>query len=706
MAAGRSARLGLLAGLALLGCKPALTPLTPTPGPPPTAPAADAPVARPQPPISVAAAPVDLMPEGTALVVNLASVRHGLRVVDLPTLIAKFRPQYDAAAAYFEQRAGTNLLDPSKWPEIGVDPDGPIGGALFNSDAEAGCFFFTLSDPLRFREFVDRVGVQIGGRLVPLFEDRGLVLGDENDRGPTLVLRDKFAFFVIVGAPARAPFDYARQLASVDPARGLSATARWQNATKDPSSARDLFAYVDLSSVLAGEIAALRARDEVQLQNWAESELQRMREQGASAEDIARMETSAAEQRAAEAQYKDRRRRSYEFWSSIFSPLSPIVFEFGLSDQSVAGTIRADAPEDAALRAALRGSGAPLAVTAAARRVLFGASLHVDVPAATGLLDALLRVEGESLDRLFTEIQGKLGVDMRAVLAALDGSVSVAWTLDDPAALATNKSSTAHGFTLALGLKNPGELLPLLNTAAGKLPPPLRARPDLKTRGVAITGTQWRDIYISVSGAQLAVSTDRDFARRLASATKTPDQVRPPSAGAVLATDAAGSIFMDYLLPFNLFMTRSASDYRYDPSQNQPYWRFQDVPHAKIDAVPQSAAYKAKLRDWRELDAKIRKREEQSERAQAAATRSIAESLGSFAFNLREVPQGLRVQGGHFFGPGGLTRVVEQTVDLASGRGNDMTWELHERRSTVENELQEIRVRDVEAAIGVRRATN
>jgi len=704
MVAGRSAR-GLLAGLVLLACRPPLTPIARAPAPESPAPTSP-PNARPQPPVSVAASPVDLMPDGTALVVSLASVRHGLRVVDLPALIAKFRPHYDTAAAYLEQRVGTNLLDPAKWPEIGVDPDGPLGGALFNTDAEAGCFFFTLSDPLRFREFVDRLGGAVGGGLVPRFEDRGLVLGDENDRGPTLVLRDKFAFVVTVGAPARAPFDYARQLASVDPARGLSATPRWQRAARDPSSTRDLFAYVDLSSMLAGELAALRARDEVQLQNWAESELQRMREQGASAEDIARMETTVAEQRAAEAQYKDRRRRSYEFWSSVFAPLGPLVFEFGVSEASVAGTIRADAPEDSALRAALLGSGPSLAVTAAAHRVLSGASLYIDIPAATALLDALLRVEGEDLDKLYAEIQGKLGVDLRVVLAGLDGSVSFAWTLDDPAALATEQRSTAYGFALVLGLKRPGELQTLLSAAAGKLPPPLRARPDLKARGVAITGTQWRDIYFSVSGSKLTVSTDRDLARRLAAPAKAADRVRPPSAGPVLAADAAGSIFLDYLLPFSLFLGRSTSDHRYDPSQNQPYWRFQDVPHAKIDAVPRSAAYKSKLKDWRELDAKVRTREEQGERAQAAMLRAIAESLGALAVNLREVPAGLRVEGGHYFGPGGLTRVVEQTVDLLANRSSDPTWELYERRSAVENELQDIRVRDVEVALGVRSASN
>lgn len=708
---GRFAQAGLLAaGLVMCGCKPKVEPLTPPPdqGNVP-APVAAQPI-QPIPVVAVATAPTQLMPEGTGFVVSVASVRHALRVVDLPALITRYRPQYDQAAAAVEQSVGTNLLDPARWPEIGVNPDGPLGGALFNTDAEAGCFFFSLSDPLRFREFIDRFGATMGGRLVPIFEDRGVVLGNDQGNGPVFVLRDNFAFFVIVGRPARAPFDYARQLASVDPARGLSATPRWQKALAGTTGPRDLFAYVDIGGMVQAEIDARRARSDNPEPNWAETELQRLRDQGsAPAEEVERWEKMAAEQRVAEAQLRERERKSQAFITSVFGPLGPLVFEFSLGDRAVAGSVRVDAPESSTLRKVLRGSGPPLAVDAAAHRVVFGASARLDVMEALLALDDLLKSEGESLDKAFADLKRELGVDPRAFLGALDGSVSFAWTLDDPSALTSDKPLKGQGFNLAIGLKNTSEAQALLDVVGLKLPPPLRARRDLKTRSLLVTGTEWRDVHVTVTGQQLTVSTDREFARSLArGAPNTPAKLQPASAAPVVAApDAAGAVFMDYLLPMGLFMARSSSSYRYDPTTNQPYWRFQDLAHDKIDAVPQSPAYKAKLREWNAVDAKVRKAEEQRERTQTGLVLKIAESVGSLAFNLRETPQGLRAEGGHYFGPGGLTRTIEQTVDTVSNRiDGDAAMEFYEKRSRIENEMQEIRVRDIEKALGVRAPTN
>lgn len=711
MHARRLARSGLavLFGAAALGSlvpacrpKPEAGPVQPSQ---PAEPVAAAPV-KPAPPkpVAPATAPVQLLPEGTAVTLTVASVQHLLRVVDYQALITKYRAQYDQAAAYVEQSAGTNLLDPLKWTEIGVSPDGPIGFALFDIDAGAGCAYFTLSDPQRFRDFVDRIGAKLGGRIFPVYEDRGVVLATEAGASTGLVLRDGFAYFVFVDRPARAPYDYARELASMDPARGLAASARWQKAL-GAAPPRDLLAFVDVAGIIRAEIEQRRKWAENPEPTWAETELQRLREQGAPAEEIARWEQIAAEQKTAEAEMRARRQREQEFMASVFGPLGPLVFELSLGDKAVRGTIRAQAPDSALVRKVVAPRDAPpLAITAAGERVLLGAGASVDVSEALLALDAALKADGESLEKLFAEIKRDIAIEPLATLGALDGTGSVALTIKDPAALATGKGREALGFTLAIGLKAPAEAQALVDVVALKLPPALKLKRNPKTRGFSVKVPEWRELHVAVVGKTLAVSTDAEFLRRVErGAGGSLDKVLPTATVPVVTTrDAVGVFFMDYLAPMGMFMARSSGDYRYDPSTNQPYWRFPEVAHDKIDKVPQSAAYKAKLKAWRAIDDKVRKAEETRERAQMKVVLAAADSVGALAVNLRETGDGLQAEGGQYFGPGGLARAIELGVDaVASKGGDDPVWELYEKRSKAEQELQEVRVHDVEKALGV-----
>lgn len=669
-----------------------------------TAPVAAAPARKFEPPkpVAPAKAPVDLMPEGTGLVLTVASVQHLLRVVDTDALIAKYRVQYDQAAAFVEQATGHNLLDPQRWSEIGIDVDGPIGFALFNTEAGSGCGFFTVKDTGRFREFLDRIAGKIGGPLVPVYEDRGVVLAHESGSDGALVLRDGFAFYVVRGNN-RAPYDYARELATVDPARGLSTTPRWQKAL-GAATPRDLVAFVDVAAMVAAEVAARRQREEHPEPNWAETELQRLREQGAPAEDIAKWEKIADEQKAGEALYLERRRREQEFMTSVFGALGPMVFELALSDKAVKGTVRALAPESALpRRIALNRSVPPLAITAANERVIFGASVSVELAEALQGLDALLKSDGQSLDELLAKIKEATGLDARATFGALAGTASFALTVKDPAALMAMKSSDKlFGFTAAIGLKNRAEIEAQLATLATKLPPGMKIRRAGKGYTVAVPN--WRDVHVAVAGEALTVSTDAEFSRRVERGANGPLERTLPAATVpvVTAREAAAVMMMDYMMPFVFFASRSLSDYRYDPTQNQPYWRFQDVAHEQIDKVPQSAAYKAKLKEWRKIDAKIGKADEARERAQAKTMLAIADSIGSLAFNLRETPDGLVLDGGQYFGTGGLARAIELGIDGISRASDEAVYRLYDERGKVEAELQEIRVRDVEQSLGVR----
>lgn len=693
----------LAGGVALGGCRRSSEVTeAPMPGPPVAAGPAEA--KGPAPGVKAVAAargPIELLPEETDAVVTVASVQHLLRVFDVAALTARYRVQYDQAAAYVEQATGHNLLEPRNWTAVGVDPEGPIGAALLDPGAQASCVFFTLSDPQRFREFLDRIGGKIGGPLGPVYEDRGVVLAQEPDAETSLVLRDSFAFIVTVDHPERAPYDFARELASIDPARALAASSRFRQAV-GPAPPRDLFAFVDIAGLLRR--AQARREDEATA-NWAEIELQRLREQGAAAEEIARWEQVASDQRVAEARYRERRRREQELWSSVFGAMGPLVLEWSLEARAVHGTVRAQAPESTLARRILgRPVSPPLAITGAGERVLFGSGVNVDIAGALGVLEPMLAVEGKSLDAFLAEVKAKLHVDVRAVLAAIDGSVSVAVTVKDERDLSAAKGPAAFGFNFALGLKDPSAGQALVEAMLAKPASPGVKVRRVGTRGFAVSLPNYREIRVAVAGSTLTISTDPEFARRIdRGAQGRLDRAVSAAVVPVVGEREASSVWLlDTLLPMALnYMVRRTGYSDEHPTRNQPYWRFPEAEQARIDAVPQSPAYKTKLREWQRIEAKIQRAEEAEAGRRTRLIAKIAEAVGTAAVNLRETGDGIVLTGGQYFGPGGLGAAIEAGVEVLSG-SERVDYALYEQRGRVDRELQEIRVRDIERALGVR----
>jgi hypothetical protein len=382
------------------------------------------------------------------------------------------------------------------------------------------------------------------------------------------------------------------------------------------------------------------------------------------------------------------------------------VFELSLSDKAVKGTIRAQAPESAMpRRIALNRGTPPLAITAAGERVIFGAGVSVELAEAWKGLEALFKANGPDLDIALGRLNVLYGVDAKAMFGALAGTASFAVTVKDPAGLLAAKSSDKlFGFTAAIGLKNRAEMEALLTALATKPPGMFKVRRAGKGWTVAVPS--WRDVHVAVAGDTLTLSTDAGFSKRVERGADGPIDRTLPTATVpvVTAREAAGVLLMDYVAPFVMFASRSMSDYHYDPTQNQPYWKFQDIAHEQIDKVPQSAAYKAKLKEWRGIDAKIRKHDEARERAQAKTMLQVADSIGALALNLRETTDGLVIDGGQFFGTGGLARAIELGIEGTGRSGDDAVYRLYDERGKVENEMQEIRARDVEKALGIRQA--
>ena len=651
--------------------------------------------------VAVATAPVQLLPDTTAVVLSIAGIDALLAVVDVDALVAKFRPIYEQGATLLTGTFGANLLDPAQWSMIGVDPRGPMGAALVDVRASTFVAYATISDPARLRGFIDRVA---GEPLLSVFEDRGLVLKDDADSSSAVVLRDGFVFLVVTERPDEATIDMARLLATIDPARGLAASARYQQAIAGGAPAPGLSAYVDPWALLQAERDRLATpRSEP---SWAEQELEAARASGAEPDVVAGLSAQIKREHEWERGNLERRARVLELGKRWLGGVSPVVFEFTASASGVVGTIRAKMAEAAALRAVLRNAAEPSPVLMALGErpvLMFGGS--VELPVALAEFDEVLRADGEDPWRLYQElgVALKIAEPRREMLELLTGTWGFALTVSDALLRGEGRGDGRDiGFAIGLGVSDEARAEALLemvwkqvSVAVGK---------DRVSGARTLEFPDYRTIYAKVVARQLVVTTDVGVIQRIAAGDlkATHRWLEPAVVPVMSARDAAMQGFLDLILAALLVSGRSSSgDDLSEPMQ--PYWLFEDMKAEQLEKIPRSAAYKAKVREWQAFNAKIRKRNQAKDRTQAQQAVNVARSLGALAGNLREQPDGLVLAGGQMFGKGGLTRAIELMTDyiVPSNGRDEVLHALVEARGRLEREMQEIRAREVATALRV-----
>lgn len=656
--------------------------------------------------VAQARSPVELLPDTTVGVMSIAGVKALLAVVDLEAIIAKYRVQYNQAASFVTTNAGFNLLDPAQWREIGVDPDGPMGAAILDVRSESFAGFFTVADAGKLRAFLDKIGGE-SSRLIPVFEDRGTVLKVNPDSSFALVLRDGFAFVVGTDRPNQAPYDFARQLATMAPARGLTAAPRYVQAFAGGDGPAPLTGYLDLWAILAADQAAHEAREAAREPSWAEQELERAQSTPGSGEEVARLRQQIDEERRWQRQSAERRALQFQLLTKWFGQMSPLVFEFKGDRAGVLGKIRVKMPETMPLRAALRNAATPPPVLLAlGERPVLALGGNFDVVPALAAFEDILRADGEDVEKFHEGLRGWLQIDLRTeILPVLTGSGGFALTVAE----ALMRGEGGHdekliGFSAAAAVNDPARAQALLERLVKRVP--AKAGKERKTGAWTLEIPGYRTVYAAVVAGQIAVTTDLGVIQRLAAGTTT-GTTKWIDTGVVpllTARDAAMQGLFNVILPtFLLF--RSRSDVSWGTTMlQQPHGAFPDVPAEKVDRVPQSRAYRAKLREWEGLNAKIKKEEAARERAQLMMMVQLAEAVGTMAGSLRERPDGLVLEGGQIFGKGGLTRAVDVMVDGLSGpRSGEKVYELYGSRSAVEEELRNIRITDVATALKVPR---
>lgn len=667
-------------------------------------PVAPAPVSTVVKAVAAATAPVQLLPEGTAVIVNSAGIGALLAVLDVEGLLFKVRPLYEQASAFLTTTFGANLLDPGQWPLIGVDPKGPMGVALVDVRSTTVVLYATVSEQDRLRAFVDRIASP--KRLLPVFEDRGVVLRTEEEDSPSLVVRDGFVFLVLTERRDEMTHDVARQLATIDPASGLTATPRYQQAIAGGTPGAGLSAYLDLSLFLASEEQQLAAEATTPERSWVEQELETAAARGAPAAELDRLRQQVDNERDWQRRLAERRLRSVEFGRRWLAGVSPVVFEFSGSVSGLVGSIRARMPETAPLRAMLRNASEPSPVLMALGErpaLMFGGSL--DLPVALAEFEALLRADGGDPEKAYRELGELLRISepRREILTLLTGTGGFALTLPEARLRGEERGDAGGlGFALGLGVRETARAEALLEAAWKRIPG--KTGKDRATGAFTLEDTGQPKIYAKVVAQQLVVTSDAGLLQRLmlGSPRSTLKWLEPPVVPVVSARDAAMQGFIDPILMTLLFTSRySAYADTDDLEPSPPYWLFPDVSREKFDKVPRSAAYKAKMREWQVFAGKLRKYNQTMARNEAQRMVELARCVGALAGNLREQPDGVVLAGGQLFGKGGLARAIELATDQTArrpARDEDLD-ELMMTRERLMTEMHRLRARDVATAL-------
>lgn len=652
-------------------------------------------------PVIVAAdSPMQLLPDSTMVVVTAAGLPALLGLIDVDAVIARYRTYYDQAAAELVRSIGVNLLDPAQWASVGLDVNGTMGVALADTRSQTIVGFVTLTDRDKFRGLLDKVSK---GALVPVMEDRGLVLKANPDSDSAVVLRDRFAFFVATDHPSRANYDHARALATVDPARGLASSPRFHTATASDEPARPLTGYIDAWGLIDAEYNQ-SLQDQDREPSWAESELERAQTTGAPQEELERLRRQVDDDRRWQEQRRQKRQTQHDVLSRWFRDVGPMVLEFTADKASVSGRVRAKMPETSLWRAMVRNAATPSPVLLAlAERpvAMIGGSL--DVVATKAALEDLMRADGGDPAKEYAEFKAATSIDPERDLAPiLSGSGGFAMTVSDALLRGEYKQVDQEmGFAAAVEVTSPQRAQAIVDAAVLRVPRAKLGR-ERKTGAHILEIHAYRPVYATVVAGHIVVTTDLGVIQRMSTGSQgsLAKVVASSAVPLVTARDVAGQGMFDLFYPVILFMGRRSSSPKIEVEE--PYHLFPDVPRATIDRVPKSRAYKAKLREWEANELKIGREEELGERRRTKTITAVADAIGVQAYNLREQPDGLVLAGGHYFGNGGLTRAIDLGVDYFSQmRGGEKIYELYGVRSVLTDELRRIRVGEVALAIGV-----
>jgi hypothetical protein len=490
------------------------------------APASPAPPAyRGQAPVLLTVEALTMLPADTWFVLAGASPRALATELRWPELLRGHGPLHERLSAGARAITGADVVDPDNLDEIGLDPDGAFGLALFNGDRDAaGALFARVSDRARLQAFLDRSLAPALGGLEPSAVGQATVLYPAREQELALVLRGDFVFVLVTED------EQDRALL----VKALATTARAQSLAADPEMIATM-KRLDFGAEVAGYLAMHHLADRMlrELDRGAESMRSYLQEFARTTEaEIAATESGGGdagavaelrERLAQQKQWMEQTERSTagtrRLVNELLLPLGGVGLGAGIDGPDLRVRVALQPRAGSLPARLLRHGGRPLGVLRAIDQVpVLALGGHGEPKALVDLVELAAEISGTGMEGARAAVRALAGVDLdQEVIPLFDGEIAVAMTGDRERLFAGGSSrEDAMGMSAVAGLRDPARARALLDR--------LSAHPALAAlgaerpagRGLVVPGWDEKRLYIDVAGGYLVVSTDREAAARVA----------------------------------------------------------------------------------------------------------------------------------------------------------------------------------------------
>jgi hypothetical protein len=639
------------------------------------------------------AAALSLLPADTLFVAAVADPAGALDTFGRARMVERFRAEYDEAAAAVKAATGHDLLDPATWPQIGVDPHGPLGFAWLDLADETFAVFATLTDAAALESFLVRVGAREQDPVTATAVGAARVLRTTQGGHFRLVLRDGQAVLIFSGEGDEVAEAAARTVAQQGPADSLAASAAFRGALDGLAFGTAGALWLDLRRVFELVTTTLDDRAEV---SWWQMELDRARNEG-RADDVAYFRSRLDEERETHADRLARRELQRAFLMDLAASTGSLAVGVELGRREVRLRAVADLPRDSLLGRLIRpGDGVPLLVRALGERPLHLSHARLDLDAALALFERFLAADGEDLDEGRRALRAELGLDLdHDIVAAFDGELGVAVTGAIPS---RSDGGTVDwsglGGALVAGVRDEGKARALLERTLGRAELSALAT-RTPTGGFRVAVPFWRTLHVEIAGGALLVTTDEGFVAR----------ARTGAAGAWLSglgTEGLGALLRD---------DRAAGTYVADLSLFASWLLafeggFGGGPMAELveglggpGEVPLSPESRRIADEIAALERSIREQEEATQRQQADATKRLVELFGTTAKTGRVEGDRVATCGGLYVAADSLEAfgegLVANLVALAkTDEQRSQLWDQRDRLWLLQEEYTKQRLQD------------
>ncbi len=405
-----------------------------SPAPTPTTPAAPAapadPLAKAFPMGPTAFEGVEALsylPATTPILLVVSNPQSLLDRLGRETLTKRFAEYYEMAVAEVTQAFGENILVPANLPNIGVDPAGPAGFAMFSFNRPSGVLFCKLTDGEKFKTTLYSVAGRVREKLEPHVAGDAMVICPRNDEEICFVIRDNHLFFHF--ADMKDEEALARAMAFAARPKGDGSLADNEGFTapvKALGFGKDATLYLNTAELMNGITGFDDGWVEDSLKN-SEAQLRQAR----SADDKGEIEYWEERVRS-DKEWAERHRKKKEAQKEMFSSLltgtGNMVMGAELSEKSLRFKSYSEIAPDSKWANLARplDKVSPL-VLYTPQRPFYLAHMSVDLKAYWQIIEMAFEAEGVSIDEGAAQFKLLTGLDLHEdILGMLSGEIGLA----------------------------------------------------------------------------------------------------------------------------------------------------------------------------------------------------------------------------------------------------------------------------------------